>query len=73
MRGKYVHQVVLATLMIYTFPVCFGNDTPDPNESTKYLNAVRELPTTCSNTEEIPTAPNTRLYPDVFDCVGQAS
>ena len=43
MRGRFTHRAVLAILLICQFSICLATNTPDPNESTKYLNAVREF------------------------------
>ena len=42
MSGRFTNQAVLAILLICQFSVCFGKDTIDPNDSSKYLDAVRE-------------------------------
>lgn len=43
MRGRLTHQAVLGILLICQFSVCFAVNNPDPNQSTKYLDAVREF------------------------------
>lgn len=43
MRGRFVNHAVLGILLICQLSVCLGKDTTDPNESTKYLDAVREF------------------------------
>ena len=41
MRGRFTHQAVLAILLICQISICLGTEPPDPNQSSKYLNAVR--------------------------------
>jgi pectate lyase len=43
MRGRFVNQAVLATLLLYQFSLCLATETTDANDSTKYLDAVREF------------------------------
>jgi pectate lyase len=43
MRGRFANQAVLAILLIYQSSICLAAETPDPNSSTKYLDAVREF------------------------------
>jgi len=43
MRVRFVHQAVLGMLLIYQFSVCLGKEAPDPNQSSKYLDAVRQF------------------------------
>jgi len=43
MRRRFVHRAVLGILLIWHFSACLGAETPDANESTKYLDAVREF------------------------------
>ncbi|MHC4595689.1 MAG: hypothetical protein ACYS19_12195 [Planctomycetota bacterium] len=41
MRGIFIHQAVLAILLICQFSTCLGKNNTDQNDSSKYLNAVR--------------------------------
>ncbi|MBW1976190.1 MAG: ankyrin repeat domain-containing protein, partial [Deltaproteobacteria bacterium] len=41
MKAKFVNFTMLVILLICQFSVCPANEIPDPNSSTKYLNAVR--------------------------------
>ena len=41
MRVRLVRQAVLGIVLICQFSACLGTETPDPNDSSKYLNAVR--------------------------------
>lgn len=41
MRVGFGHRAVLGILLVCQLSVCFGNDTPNPDDSSKYLNAVR--------------------------------
>ncbi len=34
---------MLCILLICQFLICFGKEAPNPNESSKYLEAVEEL------------------------------
>jgi hypothetical protein len=43
MKGRFLHQIVLGILLIYQFSTCLTAKAPEPNESSKYLNAVREF------------------------------
>ena len=43
MRRRLVHWAVLGTLRICQFTVCFGTETGDPSQSSKYVEAVREF------------------------------
>jgi len=43
MQAKFANQAVLGILLICQLSVCLGKDTTDPNQSTKYLYAVREF------------------------------
>ena len=43
MRVKFVHWPLCGILLLCQFSVCLGTDTQDPNDSTKYLDAVREF------------------------------
>ncbi|MBL7189342.1 MAG: ankyrin repeat domain-containing protein [Phycisphaerae bacterium] len=43
MRGRFVSQAALGILLIWQFSACLGAETADPNETSKYLNAVREF------------------------------
>jgi hypothetical protein len=43
MRVRCAHQAVLGILLVCQFSVCLGKATPDANDTTKYLNAVREF------------------------------
>lgn len=43
MRVRCAHQAVLGILLVCQFSVCFAKAIPDANESSKYLNAVREF------------------------------
>jgi len=43
MRGQLTYRAVLAILLVYQISVCLGKETTDPNNSSKYLDAVREF------------------------------
>jgi len=43
MRGQLTNRALLAILLICQLSVCLGKETADPNNSSKYLNAVREF------------------------------
>lgn len=43
MRGRFIHQAMLAILLICQLSVCLGKEAPDANNSSKYLDAVREF------------------------------
>lgn len=43
MRERFVRHGVLGILLICQFTVCFGTETAYPNQSSKYLEAVREF------------------------------
>ena len=41
MRVRYAYQAVLGILLVCQFSVCLGSEIADPNNGSKYLNAVR--------------------------------
>ncbi|HUU16095.1 MAG TPA: ankyrin repeat domain-containing protein [Sedimentisphaerales bacterium] len=43
MRVRFTHPAVLAISLICQFSICLATETQDVNESSKYLNAVREF------------------------------
>jgi len=43
MRVSFAHQAVLGIVLTCQFSVCLATEAPDPNQSTKYLDAVREF------------------------------
>ena len=43
MKGRFLHLIVLNILLISHFSACFAAKASDPNESSKYLDAVREF------------------------------
>ncbi|MHC4173311.1 MAG: hypothetical protein ACYTBX_19780 [Planctomycetota bacterium] len=43
MRGKLLRRLTFGILLICQLPICLGTKTPDPNDSSKFLNAVREF------------------------------
>jgi hypothetical protein len=43
MRGRFIHQAALAALLICQFSICLADESSDPNNNSKYLNAVREF------------------------------
>jgi len=43
MRVRFGSQAVLTVLLICQFSICLATETPDANNSTKYLDAVREF------------------------------
>ena len=43
MRGRFTHRAVLAILLMWQIHVCLATESTNPNESTKYLDAVREF------------------------------
>jgi hypothetical protein len=42
MRVRFAHQAVLGIVLICQFSVSLGKEAPDSNQSSKYLNAIRE-------------------------------
>ena len=42
MRVRFVHRAVFVLWLICQLSICPANEIPDPNNSTKYLDAVRE-------------------------------
>jgi ankyrin repeat protein len=43
MKARFAYQAVLGMVLICQFSVCLGKEAPDPNQSSKYLDAVREF------------------------------
>ncbi len=43
MRVRFAHQAVLGILLIFQLSVCLATENQDVDESSKYLNAVREF------------------------------
>ncbi|MHC4631174.1 MAG: ankyrin repeat domain-containing protein [Planctomycetota bacterium] len=43
MRGRFIRQVVFCILLLFQLSICIAAESPDSNESTKYLDAVREF------------------------------
>ena len=43
MRRKLVRRLMFAILLLCQLSICLGKEAADPNDSTKYLNAVREF------------------------------
>ena len=43
MRGRLLNRAVLGILLIYQLSACLATEAPNPNECTKYLDAVREF------------------------------
>lgn len=43
MRGRFTHRVMLTILLIWQIHVCVATESSDPNENSKYLDAVREF------------------------------
>lgn len=43
MSGRLIHQAVFGILLICQFSVCLAVNNPDANDSSKYLDAVREF------------------------------
>jgi len=43
MQSKFANHAVLSILLICQFSICLGKDTPDANDTSKYLSAVREF------------------------------
>ena len=41
MKLRFLHQVMFGILSICQFSICLATEAADPNESNKYLNAVR--------------------------------
>jgi hypothetical protein len=41
MRGRFANRAVLAVLLICQFSICLATENPDPNDNSKYLDAVR--------------------------------
>ena len=41
MRGKLLRWLIFGIVLIFQHSVCLATETPDPNESTKYLDAIR--------------------------------
>ena len=43
MRGRLLWRLIFGILLIFQLPVCLATETSDPNDSSKYLSAVREF------------------------------
>ena len=43
MRGRFINSAVWAILLLCQFSICFGSENVDSNDSTKYLDVVREF------------------------------
>ena len=43
MRVRFARQAVVGIVLVCQFSACLGKEAPDPNQSSKYLNAVREF------------------------------
>jgi len=43
MRVRFAHQAVLGIVLICQLSVCLGTETADSNQTSKYLDAVREF------------------------------
>ena len=43
MRIRFVHRALFVLLLICQFSICLGKESTNANESSKYLNAVREF------------------------------
>lgn len=43
MRGKLLRWLIFGMLLICQFSICLATETPDVNDSSEYLNAVREF------------------------------
>ena len=41
MRGKLLRRLMFGILLIFQLSICLATETPDPNDSSKYLDAVR--------------------------------
>ena len=41
MRVNFVHWPVLSILLVCQFSICLAVESPDQNESTKYLDALK--------------------------------
>jgi pectate lyase len=41
MTQQLAHRLIFTILLLYQFSVCLATEAPDPNESSKYLDAVR--------------------------------
>jgi hypothetical protein len=41
MRGKLLRRLIFGILLIFQLSICLATETPDPNESSKYLDAIR--------------------------------
>jgi len=41
MRGRFVSQAALTALLICQFSICLADESSDPNDNSKYLDAVR--------------------------------
>ena len=43
MRVRFVHRVLFVLLLLSQFSICLGTEVPDSNDSSKYLDTVREF------------------------------
>jgi ankyrin repeat protein len=43
MKMQFLHQTLLATLLLCQLSICLGTEASDANDSSKYLDAVREF------------------------------
>ena len=43
MRGRFAHRAMLAILLLCQLSICLATEASDPNDSNKYLDAVREF------------------------------
>ncbi|MFC1795071.1 hypothetical protein ACFL3Q_15980, partial [Planctomycetota bacterium] len=43
MKLRFLHQAMFSAMLLFQFSICLGTEIPDANESSKYLDAVREF------------------------------
>jgi len=43
MKLRFLHQAMFIAMLLSQFSICLASQTPDPNESSKYLDAVRDF------------------------------
>lgn len=41
MRGRLLRRLIFGMLLIFQLSICVATESPDPNNSSRYLNAVR--------------------------------
>ncbi|MHC4584409.1 MAG: hypothetical protein ACYS3N_07740, partial [Planctomycetota bacterium] len=43
MTQQFAHWLTCVILLLCQLSICLGTETPDPNDTSKYLNAVRNF------------------------------